>query len=102
MVEAIGSNSGEPGVLTYTSINCIELALKESQNFNPLKYAYNQDMSFSFIPVGTIVKTINISKKTNMILKQNVIFTLVIKLSVLLLTMLDILICGWVSLQMLV
>ena len=58
MVEAIGSNSGEPGVLTYTSINCIELALKESSNFNPLVYAYNADMSFHFIPVGTIAKTL--------------------------------------------
>ncbi len=37
--------------------------------------------------IETIAKTIDISKKTNAILKQNVTFTLVIKLSILLLTM---------------
>jgi len=58
-VEAIGSNSGTSD-LSYTSISCIELALKESTNFNPLVYAYNQDMSFHFIPVGTVKKRLNV------------------------------------------
>jgi hypothetical protein len=70
MVEAIGSNSGSPGVLTYTSINCIELALKESPNFNPLVYAYNSDMSFHFIPVGTISKTLLIYINDNLEVEQ--------------------------------
>ena len=37
--------------------------------------------------IDTIGEAIDISKKTNLILKQNVIFTLVIKIGVLLLTM---------------
>lgn len=59
VVEAIGSNSGT-NQLQYGSISCIELALKESSNFNPLKYAYNSDMSFHFIPVGTVKKRLNV------------------------------------------
>ena len=38
--------------------------------------------------IDTIVKTIQISKKTNRILKQNVVFTLFIKIGILILTML--------------
>lgn len=57
LVEAIGSNSG-PATLQYPTINCIELALKESTNFNALTYAYNSDMSFHFIPVGAVAKTL--------------------------------------------
>lgn len=75
MVEAIGSNSGNPGVLTYTSINCIELALKESPNFNPLVYAYNSDMSFHFIPVGTISKTLLIYINDNLEVEQTLLPT---------------------------
>ena len=58
-VEVIGSNSGT-NQLQYTSISCIELALKESNNFNPLDYSYNSDMSFHFIPVGTVKKRLNV------------------------------------------
>ena len=59
VVEAIGSNSGT-NQLSYQSINCIELALRPSSNFNPLVYAYNSDMVFHFIPVGTVRKRLNV------------------------------------------
>lgn len=59
VVEAIGSNSGS-NQLQYPSVSCIELALKPSDNFNPLVYAHNSSMVFHYIPVGTVRKRLNI------------------------------------------
>lgn len=74
VVEAIGSNSGSYQ-LQYPSIQCIELALKESSNFNPLKYAYNSDMSFHFIPVGTVRKTLNVYIDDNLEIEKELLAT---------------------------
>ena len=74
IVEAIGANSGMYQ-LEYPSINCIELALKESTNFNPLKYAYNSDMSFHFIPVGKVKKTLRVFIDDNLELSKDLLVT---------------------------
>ena len=74
IVEAIGANSGM-FQLEYPSINCIELALKESSNFNPLKYAYNSDMSFHFIPVGKVKKTLRVFINDNLELTRDLLAT---------------------------
>lgn len=59
MVTAVGANSGTD-TLRYTMVNSIVLALKESPQFNPLKYAYNNNLTFYSIPVGEITKTLKI------------------------------------------
>lgn len=59
MVTAVGSNSGSY-TLRYNAINSIVLALKESNNFNPLNYAYDDDLVFYSIPVGEVNKTLKV------------------------------------------
>jgi hypothetical protein len=58
-VKATGSNSGSEQ-LNYMGLNSITLALKESKNFNPLKYAFNDNLPFYCIPVGEINKTLEV------------------------------------------
>ena len=59
MVTAVGANSGTQ-ILRYQGINAVTLALRESGSFNPLGYAYNDNLNFYCIPVGEVTKTLKV------------------------------------------
>jgi hypothetical protein len=58
-VVAVGANSGTKN-LDYLAINSITLDLKSSDNFNPLNYAYNSNLTFYCMPVGAVDKTLRV------------------------------------------
>ena len=57
VVAVSGDNSGSTS-RTYRNINCIEMALRESANFNPLE-VFDGELIFTCIPVGAgLTKTL--------------------------------------------
>lgn len=58
-ITATGSNSGSDE-LRYTTLSSIVLGLKESPQFNPRAYAYDNNLTFYSIPVGEINKTLKV------------------------------------------
>ena len=59
-VDAIGPNSGAAEPLRYMGINSVSLSLDPSDSFNPLGYAYNDNLTFYCIPTGEIDKTLRV------------------------------------------
>lgn len=58
-VTASGANSGSTAPRRYTNVNCIEMLLKESPDFNPL-LSVSGALEFKCMPVGEISKTLKI------------------------------------------
>lgn len=58
-VNVTSSNSGSTS-LSYENINSITLALKESNQFNPLSFAKDGNLTFRCIPVGEVNKTLKV------------------------------------------
>lgn len=59
-VMAVAPNSGQAAQMDYTGINSITLALQPSDSFNPLGYAYNDNLNFYCIPIGAVNKTLKV------------------------------------------
>ena len=63
-VTAVGSIGGTD-TLEYVQINSIEMDLLESKNWNPLGYAYNDNLNFYCMPVGEVTKTLTVYLNNN-------------------------------------
>lgn len=63
-VTAVGSIGGTD-TLEYVQINSIVMDLLESKKWNPLGYAYNNDLDFYCMPVGEVHKTLTVYLNNN-------------------------------------
>lgn len=59
IVQAVTQNNGMQEK-SYQSINSIVLQLLPDQNFNALKYAEDTQLTFSFLPLGELEKTVRL------------------------------------------